>query len=604
MADDRDAEVAERQVPGISGRGLDGRGVRRALPLMLVLLAAACARPSLRQAETWRAGHDYDKALARYLKALRERPQDIQLKLAVDGLLKEAAAWYGARAAQLEQEGHAALALQLYRKALEYDPGDRRTRQRLQELQRPGEGVETIESQAHGAELAVSVPPSLASPERIDVDFRHKTGLLAILRVLAQSGGVNLLFDPDLADKPVAVTLRQVTLREALDRICQISESRYFVLDGRNILVAPDTESARSRYQELVVKNIYFSNVEADEAKRIMEQAARLQRLIVNKPSNSLIVADSAENVVLAERLARFIDKRKGEVEIDVEIMEVDRKRLKQYGTELSSWSVGAALSGSGGGLSADALRAVDLSADVLLSVPQAVWRFMATVTDSKILAQPKVRGMDKERVEIQLGEKRPIPTTTFVPLSQGSLNQQPITSYSMTDVGITLNITPTIHLNEEVTLELVFSLTYVIDIGSATLPPTLGNRRVTTRLRLRTGETGIIAGLMRGSTTTSRTGVPLLNDIPLLRDLFSSNRREHERTDILLSITPRILRMPEITRGDLEPHFIGTEARPGLQRAREAPPAPPPPAPAPVKKGKPGRKKANPDAAQAAPPG
>ena len=184
-----------------------------------------------------------------------------------------------------------------------------------------------------------------------------------------------------------------------------------------------------------------------------------------------------------------------------------------------------------------------------------------STVTDSNILARPRIRGLDKQRIEIQLGEKRPIATTTFVPVAQGGVNQQPITSYSMTDVGIQLNITPTIHHNEEVTLDLEFVLTYVIDIGGTYLPPTLGNRRVTTKLRLRDGETGIIAGLMRGSSTRSRSGVPILNQIPLLREIFSSNQRVNERTDILLSITPRILRMPDIAPGDVDSWLIGTEA-------------------------------------------
>jgi general secretion pathway protein D len=128
-----------------------------------------------------------------------------------------------------------------------------------------------------------------------------------------------------------------------------------------------------------------------------------------------------------------------------------------------------------------------------------------------------------------------------------------------MRDVGISIGITPIVHHNREVTLDLSFELTYVTDLGGTYVPPTLGNRKVSTKLRLRDGETGIIAGLMRGTSTEGTDGIPLLNSIPIIKEIFSSRTKVKERTDILISITPRILRMPEITRSDLEAYLIGT---------------------------------------------
>ena len=241
---------------------------------------------------------------------------------------------------------------------------------------------------------------------------------------------------------------------------------RYYVLDASNLLVANDTPASRERYQERVLKTLYFSNIDAEEAKQIIDSVFKPARMITNKQGNSLIVIDSPENMAIVEKIAQFIDKRRGEVEIEADILEIDSKKLREFGSELSSWSLGASLAGSDKGISPDALKAVDVSADLRLTLPTVLWKFLSSVTDSKILARPRIRGLDKERIEIQLGEKRPIPTTTFVPVSQGGVNQQPITSYVMTDVGILLNITPTIHHNEEVTLDLEFVLTYVIDIG------------------------------------------------------------------------------------------------------------------------------------------
>jgi len=252
-----------------------------------------------------------------------------------------------------------------------------------------------------------------------------------------------------------------------------------------------------------------------------------------------------------------------------VEIMEVDKKKLREYGTNLSAWQISARIEGVEEGLRFNDLYYLG-SDDIKISMPSVLWKFFSSITDSKILARPKVRGLDKEKIEIKLGEKRPIPRTTFVPVLSSSVDQQPITSYDMTDVGIWLTITPLIHHNREVTLELAFELTYVTDMGSTYVPPTLGNRKVTTKLRLRDGETGIIAGLMRGSTTGSREGAPILNRVPILKEIFSSTSKTNERTDIILSITPRVLRMPEITRKDVEAYFIGTRDKVELKKWKD----------------------------------
>jgi len=418
--------------------------------------------------------------------------------------------------------------------------------------------------------ISLLVPPpalaAFADTAPADIEFRSKISLMEVFRMIGRNARVNILFDPDFKDLPVTVSLKQLNFLETMQALCQMHGCRYYLLGDSNLLLANDTTASREKYQGRVLKTLYFSNTDAEEAKQIIDSVFKPARLITNKQGNSLIVVDSPENMAIVEKIAQFIDKRSGEVEIEADILEIDSKKLREFGSELSSWALGASLADSDTGVSPDALKAVDVSADLRLALPTVLWKFLSTITDSNILARPRIRGLDKERIEIQLGEKRPIATTTFVPVAQGGVNQQPITSYTMTDVGILLNITPTIHQNEEVTLALEFVLTYVIDIGGTYLPPTLGNRRVTTKLRLRDGETGIIAGLMRGSSTRTRSGVPILNHIPLLRDIFSSNQRINERTDILLSITPRILRMPDIAPGDLGSWRIGTGAKAELQ--------------------------------------
>ncbi len=531
------------------------------LTLSFLLFLSGCAHDLIRRAEEFRRNRQYEESLENYLKAYKSDPHSIDLKIDIDRLLKEASMYYYHHGLEQEKMGKKEMAVLLYKKSLEFDPANNQSSQALKELIEPGQRVKDLETIKGEMEINVGLPEVLKDQERIDLKFKSKVSLMKIFEALSKTGKVNILFDTGFRDRKVALSLLQVTFHEALERVCRLTNCRYYILDSHNIIIAQDSSETSKKYKKLLIKNLYFSNVDAEEARQVIDSVYRAEKLILNKATNSLIVSDSVENLYLIERLARFIDKRRGEVEVEVEIMEVDSKKLKEYGSELSSYQVGAEIEGF-----AEGRRVNDFyylgSDDVKLTMPKMLWKFFSSVTNSKILARPRVRGLDREKIDISLGEKRPIPRTTFVPMAAGGLDQQPITSYDLRDVGISLAITPVIHHNREVSLDLSFELTYVTDFGGTYVPPTLGNRKVTTKLRLHDGETGIIAGLMRGSSTGSSDGVPFLNRIPVVKEIFSSRSKVNERTDILLSITPRILRMPEITRSDLEAYFIGTGAK------------------------------------------
>jgi general secretion pathway protein D len=536
--------------------------------LFILLCWAGCGRNHIRQAEGLRQNRLYEESLEHYLKALKSDPDRIDVRIDIDRLLKEASTYYFQLGQDQEKMNKGEVAVLLYKKSLEFDPANNQAQQALRTLVGLGPTLKDFEAVKKEMEINVGLPAALKGTEPIDLQFKTKVSLMKIFEALSKSGEVNILFDSGFRDRKVSLSLSNMTFHEALARICQVTGCRYYILDRHNIIVTQDSTDSQRRYQQLLMKNLYFSRVDAAEAKQVIESVYRPEKLILNKGTNSLVVRDSLENLTLIEKLSQFIDKRKGEVEIEVEILEVDHKKLKEYGTELSAYQVGVEIGGFAEGKRLNDLYYVTAD-DIRLTMPRMLWKFFSSVTDSKILARPKVRGLDREKIEISLGEKRPIPRTTFVPMAAGGLDQQPITSYDLRDVGISLAITPEIYYNREVTLSLNFELTYVTDLGGAYVPPTLGNRKVSTKLRLRDGETGIIAGLMRGSSTGSRDGVPVLNAIPVVKEIFSSRSKVHERTDILLSITPRILRMPEITRSDLETYLVGTAARVELKKWR-----------------------------------
>jgi general secretion pathway protein D len=535
------------------------------LAVALVFLAG-CSVNHIKLARDLQRNHYYEEALDQYFKALKAKPDRIDLKIDLDRLLKEASAYYFYLGKEQEKAGDKEKTAVYYKKSLDFDPGNNEARKALHELTASTQNLETMDIIKKEMEINLGLPEFLKKSEHLNLEFRKKTGLMSIFEVLSKVGDVNILFDSAFKDRKVTLKLLDVTFHQALERICTLFNCRYYILDSKTIIIAnPGTESDK-RYKKLLIKNIFFFNAEVGEAKKIIESMFRPQRLIVNHLTNSLMVTDSIENIALVEKLARFIDKRRGEVEIEVEIMEVDRKKLEEYGSELSTWGIGAEIEGADQGIRLNDLYYLG-SDDIKLAMPQVMWKFFSSITDSKILARPKIRGLDQKKINIQLGEKRPIPRTTFVPVSSGGVNQQPITSYDMTDVGIAVSITPTLHNNREVTLRLKFELTYVTDTGGTYVPPTLGNRTVETELRLRDNETGIIAGLMRGASSGSKTGIPILNRIPIIKELFSSTGKTNERTDILISITPRIIRMPHITAADLDPYYIGTQEKVELQK-------------------------------------
>ncbi|MCK4761906.1 MAG: hypothetical protein KAW12_06875 [Candidatus Aminicenantes bacterium] len=526
--------------------------------ILLALLSGACARSHIRRAEDLKKNKSYEEALAHYFKALKANPRSINLKIDIDQLLKEASTYYFYSGREQEKAGHKETAVLFYRKALEFDPGNNEASRALAVLMESGKEKESLEAIKKETDINIGLPGIFKNPERIDLGFKNKTGLKKIFAVLGQAGKVNILFSPGFRDSKVTISLVQTTFYEALESMCLIFNCKYYVLDSNNIIITRATPGNEKKFKKLLIKNLYFSNIEAQEAKQILESQFKPEKMILNNRTNSLIVTDSPENIFFIEKVARFIDKRKGEVEIEVEIIEVDKTKLDEFGAGLTFYNMGMEVEGVSAGKRLNDLYYLG-SDDIKVTLPNVVWKFFSSITDSKILAQPKVRGLDREKIDIKLGEKRPIPRTTFVPVSSGGLNQQPITSYDMTDVGISIVVTPTIHHNREVTLELKFELTYVTNSGSTFVPPTLGSRKVSTVLRLRDGETGIIAGLRRGRSTGSSDGIPFLNRLPIIKNIFSSRNKTDERTDILLSITPRVLRMPAITRSDMEAYFIGT---------------------------------------------
>jgi general secretion pathway protein D len=249
-------------------------------------------------------------------------------------------------------------------------------------------------------------------------------------------------------------------------------------------------------------------------------------------------------------------------VVIDVELLEVDRTRLREYGLQLASPG-SPGLSGSAdvnrNGLTLQDLRNLTQSDVLVAGVPGLYYRLLKTDANTRTLASPRLRTSEGIAAQARFGERVPVPVTTFAPIATGGINQQPITSFVYENIGVNIDITPRTHHDDEVSLNLKVEISSISGTGFGDLP-TFGNRAISTTIRLRDGETNMLAGLIRDDERTELAGVPGLSDIPVIGRLFAHNRKETQETDIILTLTPHIVRVLDLTEADLRPFRVGRD--------------------------------------------
>ncbi len=279
--------------------------------------------------------------------------------------------------------------------------------------------------------------------------------------------------------------------------------------------------------------------------------------------------------------MIRAIDKARAEVVIDVELLEVDRSRLHEYGLQIASpgaFGVDGGLDANRSDLTLRDLRSLT-SADVFVTgLPGLYYRLIKTDGNTRTLANPHLRTSDGVASSARFGEDVPVPSVTFTPLASGGVNQQPITSFTYRTVGVNIEITPRLHHDDDISLRLKLEVSSLSGLGFNNLP-TFGTRYIETTIRLRDGETNLLAGLIRDEERTTLEGIPGLSDIPIVGRLFGHSRKETKQTDIVLMLTPRVIRVLDLAIDDLRPFRVGRDSSGGVY---ELPlPATPQPLPA-----------------------
>lgn len=567
--------------------------------ITLVLLAAlvsgcAAGRAFRRGQEAVRAG-DWDAAVTYFSRAVQENPGKAEYKISLERAMQSAAREHIIRAREFEAKDQLDSALLEYRKAVEMDGSNRLAAARVAELEkvirdrieasRPRPAIEKLREQARAQSTAVLNP---ASRTPLKVTFNNAS-LRDILNFIGDQAGINITYDQTYQDKPFTVKLEDVTLEQALQQILSANKLFYKVLNPRTIIVVPDSPPMHAQYDDLVVRVFFLSHADAQELSQTVNTIMRIPQMavpptvIANKTANTLTVRATAPVMEVIERLIRSNDKPRAEVVIDVQILEVNRARAKQFGLNLSQYAAGFTFSPevappntsappTGAPPSPPPFNVNTVSqgvstADFYANIPTALVRFLESDSQTKTIAKPQLRGAEGTKLTLNLGDDIPVLSTVFGAAAAGGFASVPQSSFNYRSVGVIVEVTPRVTYEGEVILELSVensTLGGSIDVAGQSVP-TFGTRKVTTKIRLREGESNLLAGLLRERDRKDLRGFPGLLRMPVFKQLLSENDQAIEQTDIVMLLTPHIVRTHELTAGDLAPIYIGTQQNIGL---------------------------------------
>ncbi|MFA6148783.1 MAG: secretin and TonB N-terminal domain-containing protein [bacterium] len=556
---------------------------------------------------------DWDQAVLSYEQAYKEDPGNKDYKIELRRARFEAAKDHLKRGNRYLDEKEFDRAIEEFRRALSFEPTFATAQnayttatilkeaQRAHEsglsLLRAGKDEEAKEAFARAVELN---PAHLEAAEQLKAMARRSrkpvigqfeiqlkstkpisikltdTSIREAFSILSKLSGVNFLFDEDVRDRKVSVSLENVRFEQALDLLTTLANLSKKVLSENTIIFYPNTPAKQSQYQDQFVRTFFLSNVDAKKMVNLIRSIVQVKKIFVNEELNAIVVRDDPETIAVIGKILDANDITDSELMLDVEILEVDRNKLLNLGVQLVPTSAGVALSEStsttgtpatgtptpsGNRISLSTLRNLS-GKNVLFTLPSAILNLKSETSGAEILANPKIRVKNHGKARIHIGERVPIITT--------STNLGVITeSIQYQDVGVKLDVDPWIHHNNEVTLKVkleVSTLGAQVQ-GAQTVAFRIGTRTTESELRLHDRETQIIGGLISDEERNTVTRIPGLGDIPVLGYLFSSHDKTKVKTDILMSITPYLLRTTAVPSRDAMSVYSGRENAVSSQR-------------------------------------
>jgi general secretion pathway protein D len=430
---------------------------------------------------------------------------------------------------------------------------------------------------ALAAKINVARGPMNAAPRlktrnnaKVTLQFRDAPTKM-VFEVLARQTGINFVLDKDVkSDSKTTIFVQEVPIEEAIDLVLDQNALARQILSSNMVLIYPNTPAKQKDYEEQIVHTFYLTNALPKDVEGMLKSMLGAKTLFVDERTSVVVMRDTPDAVRMAEKLVASIDVPEPEVLIEVEVLEIARSKLLNLGitppasftASASSIAKGATAGATGG---ASSLVLSDLSHQnantIQVSSVSLTANALQTVGNTNTLASPRIRARNKEKAKILIGSRVPVITSSTALLTSGTASSS---SVQYLDVGLTLEVQPTVYLDGDVSIKVgleVSSITNTVVVGG-TQAYTIGTRNANTLLRLKDGETQILAGLIQDSDTRNAAGIPGLSQIPIVGRLFGSHNSDREKSEIVLSITPHIIRTQVRAASDSTEFWYGTETR------------------------------------------
>jgi general secretion pathway protein D len=554
-----------------------------------VRLYAESANSDFKQGQAAEARDDYDTAFNLYQKAYNRDPKDARFKIALARIRTTASSAHVTKGRRLLQSGDAQGALSEFLHAAEIDPGNEAAQQEISRVrQRQGASAPAPEiglPQPSGEEQElnqVEAPPELRPLTNEPLSLHMSEDAKVVYQAVAKAAGVNVLFDPDFNSKRIQVDLNNVSLLDALRIVGVMSDTFWRPVTANTIFIAQNSRTKRQELDEQAVQTFYLTN--AWQQNDLNDVQTALRNVMPNakvygvQSQNAIVMRATPDELLLAQQLIDDLDKARGEVVVDIAVLEVSKNWERNLGmswpssfgvtlqpncaatNSCSSTTTGTGTTGTGTGttntVSPTLYNLAHLnSTDFAVSVGSATLNLLLTDNNTKVLQSPRIRATDAQKATMKIGSRIPIATGSYQTGAATALVSSLVnTQFQYQDVGVNIEMTPSIHYDHDVTLKIKIEVS--AESGTETISgvtePIISQRVVDQTIRLREGEASILGGIQNNQEQNNWNGIPGLSAIPVLKYLFGSRDRIIQDDDIVFVIVPHIVRSQELDQANL----------------------------------------------------
>lgn len=580
-------------------------------------LHAESAGADFKRGQNAEARQDYDGAFDNYQKACAKQPKDIEFRTAFYRIRVTASGMHMNKGRKLLEAGDGPGALAEFLHAAEIDPGNEAAQQEIARVrQKQGEAVPEgevgipLESGKQEAMDSMAAPVELKPLSNEPLTMHYTEDAKVVYQGIGKAAGINVLFDPEYTSKRIQVDLTNSSLLDALRIVGTMSNTFWRPVTPNTIFVIQNTRSKRQEQDEQAVQTFYLANAWQQNDMNDIQTALRNVlggnvKVYGVASQNAIVVRGTPDELLLSQKLISDLDKPRAEVVVDIAIMEVSKNWEKNlgiawpssYGIALQPPSSTAATTCAAGATDCTASAATSPSlyqlshlkaTDFAVTVGSATLNLLMTDSNTKVLQSPRIRATDSQKATMKIGSRIPIATGSYQSAGAVSAVSSLVnTQFQYQDVGVNIEITPTVHFDHDVTLKLKIEVTSQsgsVSISGVT-EPILSQRVVDQVIRLKEGEANILGGIDDKQDMVSWSGIPGLGSIPILKYLFGSKDHQVQDDEIVFVVVPHVVRTETLSQGNLRTIDTGQGQQTIELRhmPTEAPAAKPVPVPVPV---------------------